>query len=96
MKSKRKYLFWAILAGIVYFFLSYHIIFVGNNLKLLKKSRHTLDYTFFSTQGKTDIAILSVDDLREDGIGELLVEMGRLSEDQLEMLITQIEESRKD
>ncbi|MBW2064286.1 MAG: hypothetical protein JRJ03_05065 [Deltaproteobacteria bacterium] len=94
MKSKKKkILFWAVVAGVIYFFLSYHMIFVGTTVKLLKKSRRTFDYTFFSTQGKTNIAILSIDDLREDGIGGLLVEMGRLSEEQLDMLITQIEES---
>ncbi|MBW1997480.1 MAG: hypothetical protein JRJ29_05865 [Deltaproteobacteria bacterium] len=97
MKSKKKkFLFWAVLAGVIYFFLSYHVIFVGTAVKLLKKSRHTFDYTFFSTQGKTNIAILSIGDLREDGIGEVLVEMGRLSEDQLDMLIAQIEESEQD
>lgn len=96
MKNKKKLLFWAILAGVVYFFLSYHVIFVGKTLKLLRKSRHTFDYTFFSTQGKTSISILSIDDLRRDGIGELLVEMGQLSENQLDMLIAQIEEGRQD
>jgi hypothetical protein len=71
--------------------LSYHFVIFGKNVKLLKKSRLTMEYTFFSTSGKTNKKMLAIDALREDGIGDLLVRMGRLSEEELEMLLEQIE-----
>ena len=92
MKFRKKLLIWAIAGAVVYFVLSYHFIFVENSIKLLKKSRLTLNYTLFSTKGKTNESILSIDELREDGIGDLLVEAGRLTEQELESLLNKIEE----
>lgn len=87
----KKLLLWVILGGILYFFLSYHIIYIGNDLKLLKKSELTLEYTFYSANLKTNRSILSVDALREDGIGDLLIEMGRISEEEMKILVKEIE-----
>lgn len=87
----KKLLFWAVLGGIIYFFLSYHIIYIGKGLKLLKKSELTLEYTLYSANLKTNRSILAVDVLREDGIGDLLVEMGRISEQEMESLVKEIE-----
>ncbi len=81
-----------IVGAVIYSLLSYHFIFVENTIKLLKKSRLTLNYTLFSTKGKTNKSILSIDELREDGIGDLLVEAGRLTEEELEILLNKIEE----
>jgi hypothetical protein len=92
MKFRKKLLIWAIAGAVVYFVLSYHFIFVENTIKLLKKSSWTLNYTLFSTKGKTNESILSIDELREDGIGDLLVEAGRLTEQELESLLNKIEE----
>ncbi|UCB50156.1 MAG: hypothetical protein JSW56_04575 [Deltaproteobacteria bacterium] len=92
MKFGKKLLVWVIVGAIAYFFLSYHVIFVENTIKLLKKSSLTLNYTLFSTKGKTNESILSIDELREDGIGDLLVEAGRLTEEELESLLRKIEE----
>jgi hypothetical protein len=83
---------WAIIGAVGYFVLSYHFIFVENTIKLLKKSSLTLNYTLFSTKGKTNESILAIDELREDGIGDLLVEAGRLTEQELERLLNKIEE----
>ncbi len=91
MKFGKKLLVWVIVGAIAYFFLSYHVIFVENTIKLLKKSSLTLNYTLFSTKGKTNESILSIDELREDGIGDLLVEAGRLTEEELESLLNKIE-----
>jgi len=88
----KKAFVWGIIGAVFYFLLSHHIVFVGSTPKLLKKSRLTLEYTFFSTQGKTNESILGVDELREDGIGELLVEMGKMSEAELDRLIEKYEE----
>jgi hypothetical protein len=51
---------------------------------MLKKSELTLKYTIFSTKGKTVEKVLSVPDLWDDGIGELMVREGKISEDDLE------------
>jgi hypothetical protein len=83
---------WVIVAAVIYSLLSYHFIFVENTVKLLKKSSLTLNYTLFSAKGKTNESILSIDELREDGIGELLVEVGRLTEEELEVLLRKIED----
>jgi hypothetical protein len=92
MKFHKKIIILAIVGAIVYFFLSYHVIFIENTVKLLKKSSLTLNYTLFSAKGKTNESILSIDELREDGIGDLLVDEGRLSEEELEGLLNKIEE----
>jgi len=72
--------------------LSYHFIVVGRGIKLLKKSSLTLNYTIFSVKGKSKEAILSVDVLREDGIGDLLVETGMISEREKELLEAKFDE----
>jgi len=61
-------------------------VFVGSNVRLLKKSQLTLEDTFYSTQGKSWQSVLSNDRLRRDGIGKLLVEMGKLTEEELKRL----------
>ena len=72
-KGLKKLVFWAVILTCGYFVLSNHFIFIGSSPHILKKSRLTLEYTIFSTQGKTIESIMNVDDLRNDGIGELLV-----------------------
>ncbi len=69
-----------------YFLLSYHIIYFGNTIKLLNKLRLTSEHTFISAAEETAESILSIDTLREAGIGNMLVEMGRLSPEEKELL----------
>jgi len=88
----KKLFLWAVLGGILYFFLSFHLIYIDKSVKLLRKSELTLEYTFYTANLKTNKTILSVDALREDGIGDLLVEMGRISEEEMESLVDRIEE----
>jgi hypothetical protein len=95
MRYLKKLIFWGCIAGLAYGLLSNHFIFFGNNLKILKKSELTLSYTFFSTRGKSPEAILSIDNLRNDGIGELMVEMGIITEMELERLKTRIEDKKQ-
>ena len=87
----KKIFIFGILGGILYFFLSFHLILINNTIKLLRKSSLTLNYTFYNAKGKTNAIILSVDDLREDGIGDLLVEMGNMSERQYTTLMRKYE-----
>ena len=91
MKFGKKIIIWGILGIVVYFLLSYHFIVIQNTVKMLKKSSPTLNYTFFNAKGKTNESILSIDELREDGIGDLLVEMDLMSEEEKERLIAKIE-----
>jgi hypothetical protein len=91
----KKLIVWACVAGAAYFILSHHFVFVGGTPKVLKKSEITLGYTFFSTQGKTNESILKVDELRKAGIGQLLVQLGRMTEDELEKVTDKIEEAKE-
>ena len=93
----KRILFWGILGGILYVLLSFHFIyFGGRTVKLLKKSKLTLNYTFFSTSLKTNRHIISVDELRKDGIADLMVEMGRMSEKERERLLEYYEEEEEE
>jgi len=89
----KKCFVFAFLGVLFYFLLSYHIIIVGEgiNFRLLKKSKYTLQYTIFSTKGKSDYQILAVDTLREDGIGNLLIEEGLMSEERQEAILNRLD-----
>jgi len=87
MSFRKKMLVWGITAAILYTLLSYHFVFLGRRVKLLKKSHLTLNYTFYSIQGKKIKKIMSIAELRKDGIGDLLVEWGRMSPEQREMFL---------
>ena len=71
-------------AATSYFLLSYHIIFFGDALQILRKSRLTSEYTFVSVMGESPENIMRIDTLRKAGIGDLLVSRGQLKEDQKE------------
>ncbi|MBC8457247.1 MAG: hypothetical protein H8D67_04530 [Deltaproteobacteria bacterium] len=76
MRSIKKLFIFVVLGAALYVLLSYHFIFIGNSIRMLKKSYLTLEYTIFSTKAKSVESILAIDELREAGIGELLVKMG--------------------
>ena len=80
----KKVLIIAIICAIGYFTLSYHYIIINKSVRMLKKSERTLKYTIFNTKGKEINSILSIPELWNDGIGELLVEEKLLSKDNLE------------
>ena len=94
MHFLKKILIVAIFCAAFYFLLSYHFIIVGRSIKLLKKSTLTLNYTFYSLAGKTKVTIISNDTLREDGIGDLLVELGMISESEKELLEAKFDEEK--
>lgn len=89
----KKLFFWGVLAGVAYALGSYHFIFINKTFHTLKKSSPTLNYTFFSTEGKTNAAILKIDALRDDGIADLLVETGRMTREEGEELMARYEEN---
>ena len=95
----KQYLLIAAGIAIVYFFLSNHIIFDPNSddwldldVYLLPKSSLHLHYTFYSLSNKRAETIMKVDHLREDGIGELLVDIGMLTEDERSRLESKYDE----
>ncbi|MFC1823735.1 hypothetical protein ACFL9T_13575 [Thermodesulfobacteriota bacterium] len=92
MNFLKKIVIWGAVAGALYVVLSFHFIIVRSSLKLLKKSNLSLNYTIFSVKGKKVEKILAIDVLREDGIGDVLVEAGLLSEEKLEMLMEKYQE----
>lgn len=86
-KGLKKLVIWVVILACGYFILSHHFIFIGSDLRLLKKSKLTLECTVFSTQGKSIESIMNVDDMRKDGIGDLLVEAGKITQDQLDAIL---------
>jgi hypothetical protein len=84
----KRVMFWAALAALIYFAMNYHYIyFGGGNIRMLKKSKWTLEYTFYSAQSKRLDSIMRIDSLREDGIGDILVEEGKMDENTKERLL---------
>ena len=74
---------WGFIAALIYGILSFHVVFFSwDDFSFLKKSKFTLRYTFFMAGGKSNKYIMSIDELRRDGIGEILVEAGRMNENE--------------
>ncbi|UCF92181.1 MAG: hypothetical protein JSW39_28610 [Desulfobacterales bacterium] len=87
MKSRiKQYFFFAVIGAIGYFLLSNHLIFYGKEVHLLKKTSLNLHYTFFSVKDKKPETILKIDHLREAGIGDLLVELDIVGEEEKQRL----------
>ena len=78
----KHYIFIAILAAAGYFIMDNHFIIHGKDVHLLKKTSLHLHYTFFSLKEKKPANIIKIDYLRDAGIGDLLVEVGIINEEQ--------------
>jgi hypothetical protein len=78
----KQYILIAIFAAAGYFIMDNHFIFYGTDVHLLKKSSLHLHYTFFSVKAKKPAKIMQIDYLREAGIGDLLVELGIINEEE--------------
>ena len=81
LKTIRNYILIAILAYGVYFVLDHHFIMDGKDFYLLEKSELTLSYTFYNIKDRKIELIMKIDELRNDGIGDLLVELGLITEE---------------
>ncbi|GBC63389.1 hypothetical protein DENIS_4383 [Desulfonema ishimotonii] len=91
MASKiKKIIFLAILGYIIYFLLGHHLIFFGRNVEILQKQTLNLKNTFYSVGDRKEIEykglenMLANEDLREAGLGELLIEKDLISQKELE------------
>jgi hypothetical protein len=90
--SLKSIVFWGAVIGAGYYLMGHHIVFFGWQPKTLEKATFTLEDTFSSTTGMNNRQILSNETLRRAGIGSLLVQMGRMSEEELKNLMSQLEE----
>ena len=87
MWQKIRLVVWtAVLAVACYFLLNYHLLFFGKSIRLLRKARPTSEYTFICIGNKSMASLMKIDTLREAGIGDILVEMGKMSEKEKERL----------
>lgn len=95
MRRITKAIVWAGVGGALYLVSCHHFIYLeGGKIKLLKKKQPTFSRTFFSTSLKSNEMILSDEVLREAGIAELLIEVGRMSEKDKERLMAKIERKK--
>ena len=84
--------FWGAVIGTGYYLMGHHIVFFGWEPKTLKKAKFTFEDTFTSTTGLNNRQLLSLETLRRAGIGRLLVQKGRMSEEELESLMAQFKD----
>jgi hypothetical protein len=82
----KQYILIAVIVVAGYFLVNNHFIFYGHQVYLLKKPSYHLHYTFYSIKGKRPRSIMKIDCLREAGIGDLLVELGIIDEEQKSQL----------
>jgi hypothetical protein len=96
LRSKKKFILLVLAGAVLYFFLSYHIIIIEGdprNVRLLKKSSLTLQYSFFGTRNRTNKSMMSIDILREDGLGEILIEEGLMTEQEERLILQGLEQA---
>jgi len=87
MKQRLKqYLLIALAVAILYFVLDNHFIFQEKRVYLLQKTSLNLHDTFVSLHNKRPETIMENEDLRDAGIGDLLVEMGMLTDEEKSQL----------
>lgn len=99
MKKKIKhFILLGIVGGILYGLMNYHfIIYIGDDIKTIKpleKSEMTFSETFVSLETGSYSgfeAILRKGTLRDDGLGELLVELELITQDELRKLEDKID-----
>jgi len=98
----RNYIIFALIIGAFYFFLSHHLIITGSHfafaswddwdgLKILKKNELTLKYTFFSLKQANPYQVMRIEELRDAGIGEIMVEKGMVSKEMLREITQEID-----
>ena len=82
----KQYLLIALAAAAVYFVLDTHFVMKKNRFYLLQKVSLNLNDTFVSLDNKRPETIMENDDLRDAGIGDLLVELGLLTDEKKSQL----------
>ena len=82
----KQYLLIALAAAALYFVLDTHFIMKKNRFYLLQKISLNLHDTFVSLDNKRPETIMENDNLRDAGIGDLLVELRMLTEEKKSQL----------
>jgi len=85
----KQYILIAIAAAAGYFIMNNHFIIDGSDVHLLKKTSLHLHYTFYSIKQKKPAVIMKIDYLREAGIGDLLVDLGIIDNEEKSRLESQ-------
>jgi len=82
IKRLKQYALVAAAAALLWFVLDNHFIIDGHSVHLLKKSTLDLHDTFVSLDNKKPESVIQNERLREAGIGDLLVELGIITQDE--------------
>lgn len=92
MKQRLKqYFLIALAAAALWFLLNNHFIFKDKQVFMLQKTSLNLHDTFVSLDNKRPETIMENDDLRDAGIGDILVELGLLTEEKKSQLETKLD-----
>jgi hypothetical protein len=84
----KQYLIIGLVIGGFYFLLSHHFVFTSlTDFDLLKKNELSLQHTFFSLKQITPEAALRITEMREVGLGDLMVEKGMLTQEKLNAIL---------
>ncbi|NNF99557.1 MAG: hypothetical protein HKM93_09285 [Desulfobacteraceae bacterium] len=78
----KHYILYAVLIAAGWFVMTHHFIYNDKWFHLLKKAEPSLHYTFYSLDNRKAENVLKIDILRQDGIGTLLVELGKLDDEE--------------
>lgn len=92
-KRLKQYALMAAAAALLWFVLDNHFVINGHHVHLLKKSSLNLHDTFVSLDNKRPASVLKNVRLREAGIGELMVDIGMLSEEEHSRLESKLDYS---
>ena len=76
----KQYLLIALAAAALYFVLDNHFIIKQHRFFMLQKTSLNLHDTFVSLDNKRPATVMENDNLRDAGIGDLMVKLGMLSE----------------
>ena len=83
----KQYLLIVLAAAALYFVLDNHFIMKKHHVYLLPKSTLNLHDTFTSLDNKRPATILENEELRDAGIGDLMVELKMLTEEKKNQLV---------
>jgi hypothetical protein len=92
----KQYLIIVVILGACYFVLSHHFVFSNTtSFDILKKKELTLKNTFISLKSSPPESLLKIDELRDAGIEDILLEKGIITEGQLNQILHRIDADSK-